>query len=129
MDVKSATYESSFKIPSIDAQVKAAVYHMRLNPKEREVLDEVIKLKSLNYVLAVIKGTVRKSLDAYINKHVEETMIKGIDTYEAKFLTATNWPNYAKRDRFNQGNYMGYAMWVENAVMYRLREILYNLNS
>lgn len=127
IEVKGLTYEDSLKIPSLDAQMRAAISHIRLIPEHRIILDKVIKYRSLEYVLAVISGTVRKSLDAYIKKHSDEELIKGIDTYEAKFLTINNWANFGKKQRFNIHNYMGYAIWVENAVMFRLRNILHDI--
>lgn len=127
INIKSATHEDSLKIPSLDAQIRASIFHIRKTPKYRIILDRVIKYRSLEYVLAVMRGTIRKSLDAYIEKFSDTELIKDIDTYTADYLTESNWMNFGKKERFNIHNYMGYAMWVENAIMFRLRNILHEI--
>ena len=59
-----------------------------------------------------------------MKKRPQEEWLKGIETYTAEFLKKSNWSNYARQERFNQSNHLGYAEWVERAIMFRLNEML-----
>ena len=123
-NVFMGSYEQSAKLPTLDAQIKAAIYSIRTTASKRMILDRVIEKYNLEYVLAVIQGTIRKSLDAFMKKRPQEEWLKGIETYTAEFLKKSNWSNYARQERFNQSNHLGYAEWVERAIMFRLNEML-----
>lgn len=116
--------EQSAKLPTLDDQVKSSIYSIRTTASKRMILDRVIDKYNLEYVLAVIQGTIRKSLDAFMNKRPQDEWPIGIETYTANFLTKSNWSNYARRERFNPSKHLGYAEWVERAIMFRLNEML-----
>lgn len=115
--------EKSGKLPTLDAQMKAVIYNIRLQPEKRRVLDKAIAKTNLNFVIFMIKKTIRESLDRYMELHPGEIWIKGIETYEPNFLTARNWSNFARKERYNPNRHMGYSEWTERRVMICMDDI------
>lgn len=105
------------KVPKLDAQVRAAVGHLRLY--HRELVDKCVRQKGLEAVLSDFKACIEHSVASLYEKPT------GYENkpYKADWLLKkTSWKHLP--DRFNKDNYLGYAEWVENALIYLCEEIV-----
>ena len=105
------------RIPKLDAQVRAAVAHLRIY--HRNLVNDCVKKKGLNMIIKSFITCIQNSVKSiaerpsgYENKE-----------YSAEWLLkVSSWKHLP--ERYNEDNYLGYAEYVEEALIYLCEDIL-----
>ena len=105
------------RIPKLDAQVRAAVAHLRIY--HRNLVNDCVKKKGLDMIIKSFVTCIENSVKSiaerpsgYENKE-----------YSAEWLLkVSSWKHLP--ERYNEDNYLGYAEYVEEALIYLCEDIL-----